>query len=206
MKIHTMKLNALRTNTYYIINEETKETVVIDPAWDSKEITEYIDGNGLIPVAVLLTHGHFDHIHGVKRLQDRGVKVIAPEKEKELLGDEEMNLSKRFKRPVTVIPDETVKDGDVLKLAGEDIKVIETPGHTSGSVCFEIEDKNVIFTGDTLFRGTVGRTDVPTGDWETEIRSVKEKLFTLPDDIICYPGHGEPTVIELEKQYNSAVE
>ncbi len=200
-----MELNSLRTNTYFIINEKTSEALVVDPGWDSHELTDYIADEHLNVVAVLLTHGHFDHIHGVKMLQDLGIKVIASEKERELLGDEVMNLSARFKRPVTVTPDETVSDGDVLSLAGFEIRVIETPGHTSGCVCYEIEAENALFTGDTLFEGTIGRTDVPTGDWATEVASVRERLFTLPDDMICYPGHGECTTIGNEKKYNTAV-
>lgn len=206
MIVHTMTLNALLTHTYFIFNEETLETLIVDPAWDTKAISDYIDENGLKPVAVLLTHGHFDHIYGVQMLKDRGIKVIAPEKERELLGNTEMNLSKRFKRPVSVVPDETVVDGDVLELAGFNIRVIETPGHTSGSVCYEFEKENVIFTGDTLFKGIIGRTDVPTGDWETECISVKTRLFCLPEDMICYPGHGTTTTIGREKLYNTAVE
>ncbi len=200
-----MPLNALLTNTYFVINEETKETLIIDPAEDSVKITEYIDSNGLKPVAVLLTHGHFDHIFGVKMLKERGIKVIAPEKELELLNDIGMNLSERFRRPVTVIPDETVVENDIIELAGFRIRVIETPGHTSGSICYEFADNGVIFTGDTLFNGTIGRTDVPTGDWEVECRSVRNKLFTLPSEYICYPGHGSPTSIGYEKEHNMAV-
>jgi glyoxylase-like metal-dependent hydrolase (beta-lactamase superfamily II) len=200
-----MTLNALLTNTYFIYNEETLETIIVDPAWDSKDITGYIEKNGLKPVAVLLTHGHFDHIYGVRMLQDKGVTVIAPEKEKELLGDVEMNLSKRFKKPVSAVPDKTVTDGDVLELAGFSVRVIETPGHTSGSVCYEFPKQNVIFTGDTLFNGTIGRTDVPTGDWEVECDSVRNKLFVLPEKMICYPGHGSTTTIGHEKMFNTAV-
>ncbi len=164
MKIKKMPLNALLTNTYFVTDEQTNETMIIDPAWESTDITDYIDQNGLRVVAVLLTHGHFDHICGVRMLKERGIKVIAPEKEKELLGDVKMNLSERFRHPVSVIPDETVKDGDEIVVAGFKIRVIETPGHTSGSVCYEFTEYNVIFTGDTLFNGTIGRTDVPTGD------------------------------------------
>ncbi len=205
MKIHTMPLNALQTNTYFVINEETQETLIIDPAWDSKELTGFIDENGLKPVAVLLTHGHFDHIYGVKVLRERNAEVIASEKETELLSTVSMNLSEKFKRPVTVKADRTVKDGEELKLAGYRIRVIETPGHTAGCVCYEFPEQMVIFTGDTLFNGTIGRTDVPTGDWETEVKSVKEKLFTLPDRMICYPGHGSTTTIGHEKMFNNAV-
>ncbi len=204
MKIHRMELNSLRTNAYFIINEKTSEALVVDPGWDSHELTDFISEEHLKVVAVLLTHGHFDHIHGVKMLQDLGIKVIASEKERKLLGDEIMNLSARFKRPVTVTPDETVSDGDILNLAGFEIRVIETPGHTSGCVCYEIEAENILFTGDTLFEGTVGRTDVPTGDWDTEVSSVRNRLFTLPDDMICCPGHGESTTIGHEKKYNTA--
>ncbi len=205
MIVHTMTLNALLTNTYFVFNEESLETLIIDPAWDSKDITQYIDENGLKVVAVLLTHGHFDHIYGVQMLKDRGIKVIAPEREKELLGNVEMNLSKRFKKPVSVIPDETVIDGDILELAGFSIRVIETPGHTSGSVCYAFSEQNVIFTGDTLFNGTIGRTDVPTGDWDVECESVRTKLFCLPEKMICYPGHGMTTTIGHEKLFNSAL-
>ena len=200
-----MQLNELSTNTYFITNETTGETIVVDPALDSEEITEYLNSNGLKPVAVLLTHGHFDHIYGVELVRNMGAKVICAEKERELLGDCVMNLSKRFGPVVTAVPDETVKDGDELSLAGFSIRVIETPGHTAGCVCYDFPEENVIFTGDTLFKNTIGRTDVPTGDWETEVDSVKKKLFVLPEDRICYPGHGGPTTIGYEKKYNRAI-
>ena len=200
-----MPLNALQTNTYFIVNEETGETIVVDPAWDTPKLTDFLKENNLKGVAVLLTHGHFDHIYGVRILKEAGLRIIAPEKEKELLGSEVLNLSKKFNRIVTAVPDETVKHGDVLELAGYKARVLETPGHTSGSVCYCFDEQMVIFTGDTLFSGTIGRTDVPTGDSDTEIRSVKEVLFKLPDKMICYPGHGSTTTIGREKMFNRAV-
>jgi len=159
---------------------------------------------GIIPEAVVLTHGHFDHILAVEEIRRafKEITVYAAEKEAKLLGDPRLNLTASYGTGVTLSPDHLVKDGDILELAGFKWQVIETPGHTEGSVCLWIKEEEVLISGDTLFAESLGRTDFPTGSSADIIRSIKERLFVLPDDTMVYPGHGEPTTIGHEKTHN----
>ena len=197
-------LGPVETNCYFLINGITCETVVFDPADSPDIIADFIFKNGLKPVAVCLTHGHYDHITGIegfRKIYD--VPVYADINEKEVLSDGELNHSLlRYGHAVTVQPDHFIKDGDVIKLAGFDIKLISTPGHTEGSCCYYIESEKILISGDTLFEGSVGRTDLPTGSMAKLMLSVNSKLKPLPDDTDVYPGHGGYTTIGDEKKYN----
>lgn len=153
--------------------------------------------------AILLTHGHFDHIWGANELRRlSGAKIYAYEGEKSLCEDAEKNVSAQAGRPETVQADFYEKDGTVLSLAGFSLKLIATPGHTGGSCCYYLEEEKVLFSGDTLFEGSVGRTDFPTGSMSSLVRSIKEKLLVLPEDVVVYSGHGDTTTIGDEKKYN----
>lgn len=152
----------------------------------------------------MLTHGHFDHILAVEDIRRAfpEITVYAAEKEAKLLGDPRLNMTGSYGTGFSLSPDRLVKDGDVLELAGFKWKVIETPGHTAGSMCLWIEEEDVLISGDTLFAESLGRTDFPTGSSADIIRSIKERLFVLPEDTMVYPGHGEPTTIRHEKAHN----
>ena len=197
----------VQTNCYFATNSDTRETIVIDPGDSGTKLAELARELDCHPVAILLTHGHFDHTDGIKDFRDAfsdiKLEVYAHEDEKELLADPSLNLSsdmgfghQHYKA------DHFLKDGQILHMAGYDITVLHTPGHTRGGVCYYIPDEGVLFSGDTLFCGSIGRTDFPNGSASQLINSIKEKCLTLPDDTKVYPGHDSTTVIGDEKKYN----
>lgn len=207
MKIGNVVLGPVGTNCYIVSNEVTKECFVVDPAACPQGFVDHIRNTGLIVKAVLLTHGHFDHIMGLGGfLREFPVPVYAHEAEKELLEDAQLNSSAFMGgQSYTFSGAEYVKDGQELDIAGMKIRVIYTPGHTIGGCCYYIEKEAVLFSGDTLFHASVGRTDLPTGSMGQLVRSIKEKLFVLPDETEVYPGHMEETSIGYEKKYNPFV-
>lgn len=203
MKIERYLLGMFQTNCYIIENEALQESIIVDPAIAPLELTEAINKSGITPKAILLTHGHLDHIMGVKELvQAYNIPVYAYSKEKQLLENPEMNLSAKQGEEFTYYDALYVEHEEYLQLAGFDVKVIATPGHTVGGCCYYIEKEHVLFSGDTLFLGTVGRSDLPTGDGKLLIRSIKETILKLPEDTVVYPGHGEATTIGKEKNEN----
>lgn len=205
--VEFMVVGMVSTNCYFIINEETKETVIIDPGDEETKIIQWIRERSLDPVAVLLTHGHFDHILAVQALKEEfKIPVYAGEKEKQVLNTPSMNLTTRFRNQgYTMDADVYCKNGDILSLAGCEIKVLETPGHTPGGCCYYIAEEKLVFTGDTLFCESVGRTDFEGGSYTQICKSIREKLFVLPEDTVCYCGHGEGTGIGHEKEHNPYV-
>ncbi len=203
IKIGRMVLSMCQTNCYFIYREETRECILVDPADQGPQIYYALTKNGFSIQAILLTHGHFDHIWGANEVRElANVKIYAYEQEKELLNSERLNVSKGAGRPYTVEADVYLKDGEEVTAAGMACKCIASPGHTAGSCCFYFEEAGFLISGDTLFRESVGRTDLPTGNMRTLINSVKEKLFVLPEETKVYPGHGESTTIGYEKKYN----
>ena len=203
IQLTALTLGMNRTNCYLLTNARTKETVIVDPAGDFPAIAKKITGSELLPKAVILTHGHFDHIGAAAETRDAyQIPIYAAAVEKALLADPNMNGSAMFGGPITIEADNFVNDNDELSQAGISISVIATPGHTAGSVCYHIAGENILLSGDTLFRGSIGRTDVPTADHAMILHSIKDKLFTLPDTTGAYPGHGEKTSIGYEKKYN----
>lgn len=204
MKIDRFVIGPVGTNCYIVRKEETGECFVTDPAVCPPELVSHIRSEGVTVKAVLLTHGHFDHIMGLDDLlKEFPVLVYAHESERELLESAELNSSLgMFGRPYTFSGAEYVSDEQILRIAGFEIRVIHTPGHTAGGCCYHIPEENVLFSGDTLFRGSVGRTDLPTGSMGELVRSVREKLLVLPEETRVYPGHMEETTIGYEKRYN----
>lgn len=203
LAVKHMIVGAVATNCYLAMNTKTKEALIIDPGDSAKRIAEIIKEEGVTPVAVLLTHGHFDHAMAAEELAGEfQIPIYAHEKEQETLETPRINLSGMIGQSLTFHADNYVKDGDVLNLAGFEIKVLHTPGHTLGGVCYYLEKEKVLFSGDTLFCQSVGRTDFPTGSSSTLIRSIKEKLMPLADDIKVYTGHEDMTTIGMERKYN----
>ena len=192
MDLQEMTLGQVQTNCYLIGNEKTKEAVVIDPADEGAYIAKRLRSLGYELKAILLTHGHFDHITGAEELRSlTGAEIYAYEGEKELLADPKLNCSSIAGHTVSLIPDKFFKDKDQLELAGFTFEVLFTPGHTSGSVCFYLKSEGILFSGDTLFQESVGRSDLPTGNGRRLVKSVNERLLPLGEDILVYPGHGE---------------
>ncbi len=204
IRIKHLVVGMVQTNCYIIYNEEIKEAVIVDPGDSAKQISNKCAEYGVKPVAVLLTHGHFDHIMAAEPLRDEwGLKIYSSAKEVEVLKDGEKNLMfKWYRKPYSLEPDVTLVDGEAFELIGFQWKMLLTPGHTCGSCCYYIEEEEVLFSGDTLFQMSYGRIDFPTGSGRDMLASVKRLLTTLPEDTMVYPGHMDMTSIGHEKKYN----
>ncbi len=207
MKIQKIRAGMVQTNVYLVTNEETKETVVVDPAYFSKELANVIAEQDLKIVAMILTHGHFDHIMGIDGFHKEygDVPVYVHEDDVQTMRDPAINQSVAFGSRYAYVGAEGVREGQILTLAGMDFYVIHTPGHTPGGACYYMKDEKVLFSGDTLFRQSVGRTDFVKSSTSDLICSIKEKLFILPDEVVVYPGHMGETEIGFEKRYNPYV-
>lgn len=202
-KIDSRILGMVGTNCYLLCNMDIKECVLIDPADSQDEISRMIDESGCSLKGILLTHGHFDHIMAADAVRDKyGVKVYASCDEKNTLEQPHINLGEAYGLKLSVKADVWHKDGEILKLAGFDIEALHTPGHTEGGSCYYIREIGVLFSGDTLFCGSVGRTDFPGSSMSEIVRSIKEKVMVLPDDTKVYPGHGEGTSVGYERENN----
>lgn len=203
MKVERFLTGIISTNCYLAINEETKQTVVIDPASSSPSLMNHIEAEGLKVEAILLTHGHFDHIMGIDGfLKKYDVPVYVHEDDKEMMNDPQLNQSSTYTAGYTFSGAECIRDGQVLHLAGNDFEVFHTPGHTPGGCCYYVRSEGVLFSGDTLFANSVGRTDFPGSSTSALIRSIQEKLMTLPDETRVYPGHMGETAIGHERVNN----
>lgn len=191
------------TNCYLLVNHKTGELLVVDPGDQAQLIEKQIEKTGAKPVAILLTHGHFDHAGAAEELADKyQISIYAHEAEKETLEDPGRNLCGMIGEHKVYHADIFVKDEEVLNLAGFSIRVFFTPGHTIGGCCYYIADEKILFSGDTLFQESVGRTDFPRGSASDLIRAIREKLMPLPDDVTVYTGHDESTLIGYERMHN----
>lgn len=200
--IRSVTVSECYTNCYICMNKDTKEGFIVDPGDDELKISVNVSRLEMIPKAILLTHGHFDHIGAVNQLKERyNIPVIVGAKEEKVLTDSRMNLSSMFGEPVKVNGDKFLEDGETFQVAGFDIQYVLTPGHTPGSGCFYIEEEQVLFSGDTLFQASRGRTDFPGGSESDIIKSIKNKLLVLPGETEVYPGHMNITNIDSEKVY-----
>lgn len=205
MILKSLKINSVQeglvTNTYVICDEETKETMVIDPGGEPEKIIETIDVLGGNLKYIFLTHCHLDHIGGIKKLKDeKGGRILVSRADSIGLYDEKINLAYYLDLEVPQLDENSrLDDGDLIHLGNNEFKVILTPGHTEGGLCLYDEKDKMVFTGDTLFSGTWGRTDLPTGDFNKIMNSITEKLMVLPNDTIVYSGHGDITMIGDEK-------
>ena len=207
MEIKRLVLGLVRTNCYIVYSEETKKAVIIDPAADSRRIMEEISGLGIVPEAILLTHGHFDHMLAAESLKNGyQVPICVHKADAELVKHPDLNCSQQFLHmSYSISADEELEDGQNLRFLDGAFTVLSTPGHTEGSCCYYAKEDSILFSGDTLFQESVGRTDLPTGSAAKLVNSIREKLFVLPENTLVLSGHGDQTTIGEEKQYNPYV-
>lgn len=200
MKITQLTLGPLQTNCYIVYGED-KKAAVIDPGFCADVIESKVDELGLTIEKILLTHAHFDHIMAVEDLRKKGAELYIHRNDLKMLNDPNLNhmLMAAGKEIEFKAVEHILNDGDVIDVGGEELKVLHTPGHTEGSVCYISSEW--IVSGDTLFKETVGRTDLYGGDFDTIIESLK-KLKALDKDYVVYPGHGECTTLNYEKNNN----
>lgn len=206
MKLWTQPLGPIQTNGYLITNQG--EGIIIDPGMEPEAMLEEI--KDIQVKAILLTHAHFDHIGGLNQVVEQTqAPVYIHALEREWLTDPQLNGSARWPMVTEPIKYEgnihELEEGQKLQLAGLDIEVLHTPGHSPGSVSFYLKAQDIVIAGDTLFADSVGRTDLPGGEHSQLISSIKTKLFALPDATVVYPGHGPRTTIQSEKQSNPFV-
>lgn len=200
LNIKTLVVGPIQNNCY-IVSDQNNRTFVIDPGGDGQQIVA--ECQGLDIQYIINTHGHLDHIGANDALKEAfpGAKLAIHQDDEKMLYDANLNLSslmgENIKSPKADI---VLKDGDALPFGERELKIIHTPGHTLGGILVQID--NFLFTGDTVFAGSIGRTDLPGGDMKTLLKSIKEKFLSLPDGLIVYPGHGEETTVKEEKESN----
>lgn len=199
MTVYKLYPLGFAANTY-LLTADGKTAVAIDPA--QPRVLHEAAKRGLTVKYALFTHGHFDHIGGAAALQRSGAKIGCPERECELALHRNLGREMGGEEVPPFSVDFTLRDGQQIELCGVSFRVVATPGHTAGGVCYLAED--ALFTGDTLFQGSVGRSDLPTGDGAQLERSVK-KLYALEGDYRVFPGHGEDTALEYERKYNAFI-
>lgn len=203
MNVSIVVVGSIQTNCYIVYND--CDCVIVDPGDQYAKISQKISSLGVIPKAILLTHGHFDHIGAVRELRDRypDMPVYAYTAEKLILGDPDLNESSSMGSKDLVLDKVTyLEDGTELNLVGEKWRLISTPGHTIGSCCYYVPGASALFAGDTLFYGSCGRTDLATGSMSDIINSIRNVLMELPDETIVLPGHGPSTSIGIERRQN----
>ncbi|MCS6852950.1 MAG: MBL fold metallo-hydrolase [Gemmataceae bacterium] len=208
-QIHTIVSMPFTENTYVLWHTGREEALIIDPGLEPELILDFLRDHALVPAALLCTHGHGDHIGGNAALKEAfpAVPLFIGVNDVPLLNDPELNMSAPFGLPITSPPaDQTLREGDVLDLAGIRLEVLDLPGHSPGHIVFLLRRQPpIVFAGDTLFRGSVGRWDFPGSDGNLLLTGIREKLFRLPPETVVYPGHGPATTIGHERATNPFV-
>lgn len=207
IRIFTAKSFAFEENTYIVHLAGSSQCLIFDPGIDTDDLFGKLEQGNLIPVATLITHGHYDHIGGIPAIREKwpSCEILTSEIEAEKLVDPDKNLSSLFQYPcVVAAANRFLKDGEEIELAGIRIKTMHIPGHAAGHLVYMLPDTDPleILVGDTIFSGSIGRGDFPDGDSALLVRTLKDKILTLPEDTILYPGHGEPTTVGRERRTN----
>ena len=207
MRITNLPSGALQANTYLAVDEKTNEGFIVDPGGYNKVLTKEVRDNDVNIKYIILTHGHSDHICGVNehKAEFPDAKIVAYKDEEAMLENPNLNQSPGFGVPYSTKADILVSDGDELKVGDVTLKFIHTPGHTEGGMCIYVKEAMALFSGDTLFRQSIGRTDFPGGSYKEIMDSIRKKLFLLPDDTNVFPGHMGTTSIGFEKENNPFV-
>lgn len=207
MRITNLPSGALQANTYLAVDEKTNEGFIVDPGGYNKVLTKEVRDNDVKIKYIILTHGHSDHICGVNehKAEFPDAKIVAYKDEEAILENPNLNQSPGFGVPYSTKADILVSDGDELKVGDVTLKFIHTPGHTEGGMCIYVKEAKALFSGDTLFRQSIGRTDFPGGSYKEIMDSIRKKLFLLPDDTNVFPGHMGTTSIGFEKENNPFV-
>ncbi len=202
LRVVTMEVGPLSENAYIVGHAASGKAVVIDPGDDGEEILRQLSAEGLVLDKILLTHGHFDHVGGVRFLKEQtGANVhVHPEEVDRMLAAPRQGAMFGLGVPKPPAPDVLVGEGDAVPLADQEFRVLHTPGHTPGHVTFVAA--GLAFVGDLIFAGSIGRTDLPGGSLDALLSSVRRKIFTLPDETILFPGHGPATTVGEEKRTN----
>lgn len=202
MILETLVVGMIQANCYVLGDEKTGEAVVIDPGGDTPVIVRALSSRNLKPVAVVATHGHFDHVEGLAGMKRAtGAPILVHKGDLPLIqGMTAQGMLFGLQVEAAPPPDKFVEEGDTIPFGSYALTVVHTPGHSQGSISLCLDRR--VFVGDLLFAGSIGRTDLQGGDYDTLIRSVRDKIFTLPDDTVVYPGHGPTTTVAVEKRTN----
>lgn len=202
MIVQEIPVGMLGTNCYLVACPETKEAIVIDPGDEGKKIFSLVQRNGFKVSAIVNTHGHWDHVGGNSELKKlTGAPILIHEKDADFLTNGKLHLGSMLgTNAVSPAADRLLQEGDLIQVGKLDLKVVHTPGHTPGGI--SLIGEKAVFVGDTLFAGSIGRTDLPGGNYSALIASIKNKLLPLDDEMTVYPGHGPSTTIGRERKKN----
>lgn len=201
MKLDKMVVGSMQENCYILSCEETKEAIIIDPGFEGKRIIKFIEDNNLKPKHIVLTHGHYDHIGAVEEIKDTfNIDIVIHQEDVELIEDPDKNFSSRTGKVIKFSADRIVDEMNTVEFGNEEVVVLHTPGHTHGGICL-LSDK-ILIAGDTLFKQSIGRTDLSGSTEKFLVKSIKKKLMVLEDDVEVFPGHGPNSTIGFERKNN----